>query len=106
MRPVKQRWLREQLTDEYPRTREQAVSYLAERGVEAHLSPWSGGSIAVVSHPDRTGTIPVWKRSVHITGSSDRWVLHKSRHRIFTQVETSSLREACELAILALRDWI
>ena len=94
------------MTDEYPTTREQAVSFLADRGVEAHLSDWSGKSIAVVSHPDRTGTITVWKRSVHISQSSDRWVLHKSRLGFFTAVETSSLREACEFAIEALRDWI
>ena len=54
------------MTDEYPKTREQAVSFLAARGIEAHLSDWAGRSIAVVSHPDRTSTITVWKRSVHI----------------------------------------
>ena len=94
------------MTDEYPSTREQAVSFLAERGVEAHLSDWAGGSIAVVSHPDRTGTITVWARAVHISASSDRWVLHKSTRGIFSQIETSSLGEACELAIEVLRDWI
>jgi hypothetical protein len=93
------------MTESELQTREAAVAFLRERGFHAFLRTWAmGETIGVASRPFKHGEIEGWERMVYIAASPSGWPLHNLQRPAEPPGTTSSLRQACDLAIRALQE--
>jgi hypothetical protein len=86
-------------------TREDAVAFLQAAGFHAFVGDWvMGKTIGVASHAVTSHGIEVWERMVYIAPEQGGWVLHNLRRPGLAPTQAVPLREACQLAIRALKE--
>lgn len=93
--------------DDQLETREDAIRFLRAAGFHAFARDWSlGESIGVASHPSDSEELVVWERMLYIAPEPGGWALYDLRRPAVFPGELLPLRDACELAITALKEEI